>query len=196
MTIAATLIVWEAVSFVAADVTDRPAPVVGQHDVVVALKNGSSTTITTITVPTIVPPPATTPTTKATATTRPSTAPGRGITATSIPAPTSTTRPVSPPTTKPPGHPVAPTTTTAPTGATATFSTKGGSVAVACTSFSTIRLVAALPNDGYQVFLVSGGPSFVDVNFIGGGNNYALAMVCFFGQPIQFVKGHTPPGAG
>jgi hypothetical protein len=194
LTVAATLIVWAAVSVVAADVTDRPAPVVGHRDVVVALQAGATKPATTTTV--TAAPPVTAPRAPAT------TATGRSPTANQGRA-TTTTTPVAAPgpgpttTLKPPARPPAATTTTtvAPAGGTATYSTAGGVVEVACTGFSGIRLVAALPFDGFQALVLSGGPFFVQVNFIGQGRNIAVGAACVFGQPFQYTQGQNP-GAG
>ena len=197
LTVTATVIVWAAVSVVAADVTDRPAPVVGHRDVVVALQAGAnkpptSTTVVLAPVPTTVPRAATT----APPTSRP---PGgsRAPTVTTVAPPPAP--PAAPTTTvKNPVRPPAPTTTTtlAPVGGTATYSTNGGVVAVACTGFNTIRLVAALPNDGFQALVLSSGPFFVQMNFIGPGTNIPVGAACVFGQPFQYSKGQTPAASG
>jgi hypothetical protein len=201
MTVTSTFIVWEAVSVVAADVTDRPAPVVAEKAVAVDLKNGSSTTTTTA-APPAVPHPVT-PTT----TSRPG---GAGVTVTTVPGGSVSASPgvsgsggpapavatPSPPTTQAPVHSTATppsTAASAATGGTATYSTGGGVVAVACTSFNTIRLVAAAADDGYQALVFSGGPQFVAVNFVGMGHNYPVAAACVFGQPFEFNKSHTAP---
>jgi predicted short-subunit dehydrogenase-like oxidoreductase (DUF2520 family) len=76
------------------------------------------------------------------------------------------------------------------TAGTAAYSNKGGTVAVACSGFNTIRLVAALPNDGYQAVVFSAGPFFVQVNFAGPGTNQAVTAACVFGQPFQ-IKGFS-----
>jgi hypothetical protein len=196
LTVTATLIVWAAVSVVAADVTDRPAPVVAHRDVVVALQAGSGESTTTSTTSTTAPRVAsaatTTPARSATTTTTPgrTVAPvapvGGQATTTTLPRATTTT-------TKPPARPP---TTTAFAGGTATYSTEGGVVAVGCTSFNTIRLVAALPFDGYQALVTSGGPLFVQVNFVRPTRNISVSAACFFGQPIQFNKTTTPPPGG
>jgi hypothetical protein len=202
LTVTATLIVWEAVGVVAADVTDRPAPVVAYHQVVVALQAGSTSTTTTVptgvTVPTV--PSRSLPTGPAGRTpTAPSTTVAGGPSVVPIgplfgsATTTTTTPPSSPPTTKAPSHPVATTTTTTPASSgTATYTTPGGVIAVDCTAFSTIRLVAALPFDSFQAVVVSGGPYFVEVNFIGPTANYPVYAACFFGQPFQFNQStHT-----
>jgi hypothetical protein len=79
---------------------------------------------------------------------------------------------------------------------TASYSTRGGVVTVACTGFYTIRLVAALPADGYQAVVLSGGPYFVQVNFLGHGQNIAVTAGCVFGQPVEGTQpGSTGPSA-
>ena len=196
------MIVWAAVSVVAADVTDRPAPVVAHHEVVAALEGGSSGPAST-TVPAAVAVPTTaraaTPSTAAPAGRIPvptPTVPGR--------VPTTTTVTIAPPATVP-GRVVAPTTlppvtappTTVATGpGTASYSTGGGVVTVACTGVYSIRLVAALPADGYQAVVLSGGPYFVQVNFLGHGHNIPVTAACVFGQPFEGTQpGSTgPPG--
>ncbi len=192
LTVSATAIVWAAVSVVAADVTDRPAPVVAHRDVVVAL-GGSSTPagVATTAVARVSPTVTTRPASTVTVTTAPV---GRGGPAVTAAATTTTTPP--PTTTKPPTRTsvapttVPPTTTappaTAPPGATATYSTDGGAVGVACTGFNTIRLVVALPNDGYQAIVTSGGPYVVQVNFVGHGRNLPVGAACVFNVPFLF----------
>jgi hypothetical protein len=195
LTLAATVIVWEAVSVVAADVTDRPAPVVAQHEVAVALKNGSSTTILA---------PLTPPNTAATVSLPPT---SRGVTPTTAPrtvttpitasaAPPTTAAPVTTTTTTSPPRPAAtPPTTAVPTGARATYSTGGGVVTVACTGVSSIELVAAVPFDGYQALVFSGGPNFVALSFVNGsGGNFPVGASCAFGQPFQFQYSGSHPG--
>jgi hypothetical protein len=79
-------------------------------------------------------------------------------------------------------------------GASATYATAGGVAAVACTGFNSIRLVAALPDDGYQAIVTSGGPYFVQVNFVGHGSNLPVSAACVFGVPFeasQFSHGAT-----
>jgi len=194
MTIVATAIVWEAVSVVASDVTDRPAPVVAQRDVVVALKNGSSTTTTVPTALSVAPRtvPATKPASGATFTVPTTPAVRTGPATASPGAATTTTVPVAPTPTTVPSRTTTPTTA-APAGGTATYSTAGGVVAVACTGFNTIKLVAALPYDGFQAFVVSGGPQFVGVSFVGAGQNVPVGAACFFGQPFEVSRGHSTP---
>jgi hypothetical protein len=189
MTVTATLIVWAAVSVVAADVTDRPAPVVAHHDVVVALQAGSEQSTTTTVAP--APPSTSALAPRSTVTSRPTTSTsGRsGPPGSIVGAVATTTIPAAPPTTKAPQHPPVSTTTTtttmAPSGGTATFTNAGGSVAVACTSSGSIRLVAAFPADGFQAVVWSGGPFVVQVNFVGQGRNLPISAACVFGQPFR-----------
>jgi hypothetical protein len=192
LTVTATAIVWAAVSVVAADVTDRPAPVVAHRDVVVALGGSSAPAgVATTALPNVSPTATTRPAGAVTATTAPVGRGGAPVTA----AVTTTTPP--PTTTRPPTRtsvaPVtaAPTTApppTAPPGATATYSTDGGAVGVACTGFNSIRLVVALPNDGYQAIVTSGGPYFVQVNFVGHGRNLPVGAACVFNVPFEFTQ--------
>jgi hypothetical protein len=190
MTVVATFIVWEAVSVVAADVTDRPAPVVAHRDVVVALQGGSSqpaaSSTTSIPTSTTAPRAAAPTTTVPRASAPPTTAgasPGRSPGGPTFNPVTSTTVATPPPTT-PASHPVVPTTLAPPVGGTATYSTAGGVVGVGCTSFDTIRLIAALPNDGFQALVSSSSGLFVQVNFIGQGRNIPVGAACVFGQPF------------
>lgn len=193
LTVTATAIVWAAVSVVAADVTDRPAPVVAHRDVVVALGGSSAPSgLATTAVPKVPPTVTTRPADAVTTTTAPVGRRGAPVTAAAT-----TTTPPSPTTTKAPTPTtVAPTTvppttappTTAPPGATATYSTDGGAVGVACTGFNSIRLVVALPNDGYQAIVTSGGPYFVQVNFVGHGRNVPVGAACVFDVPFEFTQ--------
>jgi hypothetical protein len=166
--------------------------VVAHRDVVVALQAGSDHPSTTTT-STAVPRPAT-PATSPPATSPPPTTvvvAGGGPTTTVAPRLTPTTVSHVTTTTKPPARPV-PTTTVAPPG-TATYSTGGGIVAVACTGFNSIRLVAALPNDGFQAIVVSGGPFGVQVGFHAPGRNISVSAACFFNQPFEYTQGQAPP---
>lgn len=176
-TMVSTGIVWTATSRVAADVTDRPAPVVPRREVISRLESeaaqASSTTtstrapITTTTrTPTTVPrnPPVTSPSP-----------------ATTQPAPP----PASPPTTVAARPPViAPATTQAPSRPTATYSTSGGVVRVACDGFF-IQLLSATPADGWSTTVVARGPVNVDVHFVRFAQDVSVKVVCF-GQPIRY----------
>jgi hypothetical protein len=206
LTVTATLIVWAAVSFVAADVTDRPAPVVAHRDVVVALQAGATDEgTTTTTLPSSTARPGTgAGTTKAPTSSTSAPAGGRTVTTISGGRNGPATGPVfgqgtaasastvaTPPPSSPQLRPGPTTTTTAAAvGGTATFSNAGGAVTVACTSFDTIRLVAALPNDGYQAVVVSSGGFYVQVNFVSGGTTLSISAACVFGQPFQGNQGH------
>lgn len=176
-TMVSTGIVWTATSRVAADVTDRPAPVVPRREVISQLESeaaqASSTTTstraptpTTTRTPTTVPrnPPVTTP---SPATTRPA----------PTPASPSTTVAARPPV-------IAPTTTQAPSRPTATYSTSGGVVRVACDGFF-IQLLSATPADGWSTTVVAGGPVNVDVHFVRLGQDVSVKVICF-GQPIRY----------
>ena len=177
-TLISTTIVWTATSTVAADVTDRPAPVVPRRDVVSELATVPSTTATTTA--TTLPAP--------TSTTRPRTTVPRN-TPTTAPAPP-TTRPAAPPTTAAAPPPVtAPPTTQAPSRATATYPTPGGVVRVACDGIL-IQLLSATPADGWSAVVVNRGPVTVEVNFIRLGQVATVKAVCL-GQPIRYF-GETP----
>ena len=177
-TLISTAIVWTATSTVAADVTDRPAPVVPRRDVVSELATVPSTRATTTTTT----PPA------PTSTTRPRTTVPRNS-PTTAPAPP-TTQPAAPTTTavaRPPA--TSPPTTQAPSRPTATFPTAGGVVRVACDGIL-IQLLSATPADGWSAIVASRGPVNVEVNFVRLGQTATVKAVCF-GQPIRYF-GDTP----
>ena len=187
VTAAATGMVWTATSIVAADVTDRPPPVVAQRDVVTALTPAAAA-----------PQPTTTTTAAAhgPASTRPASGAASGAPGTTVPvsagpsgqgqqpAPTTPTTP--PPTTVAPMPTTRPTTpTTVPPGqATGTYSTAGGVVRVACSGLL-ISLVSAIPTNGFATNIVAAGPANVDVHFVGRGQDLSVKAVCF-GQPIRY----------
>ena len=182
VTMVSTAIVWTATSTVAADVTDRPAPVVPHDDVVSQLQAA---------------PPETRPTT--TTTTRPVAPTTRGRTTVPPNAPVAappTTQPVpgpspSPSTTVPTAPPpTAPPTTQAPSRPTATYSTAGGVVRVACDGFF-IQLLSATPNDGYRAVVTTRGPVNVEVHFVRFSQDVSVKAICF-GQPIRYYE-DTPP---
>ena len=198
VTMASTAMVWAATSIVAADVTDRPAPVLAHQDVVTELESGSSAAGTP---PTSPPPTADSPTStlpspgrgsapagpNAPAPTAPaSQSPPPGVTvAPAPPATTPTTRPGAPPPTRPASPP-----TTQPQRPTATYSTAGGVVRVACNGVF-IELLSAIPTNGYAVDVVAGGPANVDVRFVRGGQTLSVKAVCF-GQPIRYYEQNPP----
>ena len=182
VTMVSTAIVWTATSTVAADVTDRPAPVVPHDDVVSQLQAA---------------PPETRPTT--TTTTRPVAPTTRGRTTVPPNAPVAappTTQPVpgpspSPSTTVPTAPmPTAPPTTQAPSRPTATYSTAGGVVRVACDGFF-IQLLSATPNDGYRAVVPPRGPVNVEVHFVRFSQDLSVKVICF-GQPIRYYD-EMPP---
>jgi hypothetical protein len=111
-------------------------------------------------------------------------------------APPTTAAPVTTTTTLPPARPAAtPPATAAPTGARATYSTGGGVVTVACTGVASVELVAAVPFDGYQALVFTGGPNFVALSFVNGkGGNFPVGASCAFGQPFQFQYSGSHPG--
>jgi len=192
VTAVATAIVWAGTSTVAADLTDRPAPLVAHHDVVSALESGDTGTQTA--------PGITTPEANASAPASPDSsgsaigAPG----ATSSPPPPAATpspgvvsppEPVAPPVTGAPSPP----TTQAPKGPTATYSTAGGMVTVACVNGFFIELVSATPGNGYSAQVVSAGPYYVEVHFVRPGRDEPVWAFCI-GQPRRAYGGSQIPG--
>ena len=169
-TLISTAIVWTATSTVAADVTDRPAPVVPRREVVSQLATVPSTKATTTTLP------ATTSTTRVVRTTVARNSP------TTAPAPP-TTRAAAPTTVAAP-PPATTTTTLAPSGPTATYPTAGGVVRVVCDGVL-IHLLSATPADGWSVVVVTGGPLTVEVRFVRLGQTATVKAVCF-GQPVRY----------
>jgi hypothetical protein len=186
VTAVATAIVWAGTSTVAADLTDRPAPVIAHRDVVEALQPGEPTDETE--------PGITTPVTGGSAPTVPSGGPRPAAPAPQVPAagPSgSATQPpgvVPPPpsTTPPTPRPPSPPTTQAPQRPTATYSTPGGSVTVGCTGpfLFFVELVSATPRNGYSVNVVSAGPYYVEVHFVRPGRDEPVWAYCI-GQPIR-----------
>ena len=192
--------VWTATSIVAADVTDRPASVVAHQDVVNELESGPAVTTPS-------PSPAKT---NGPAPTAPG--PGRAPVIPSSPnaplppaAPSRTPQagvtvaPASPPTTSPAPaaaptpRPTTPPTTRAASRTTATYSTSGGVVRVACNGFF-INLISAIPANGYSADVVSAGPGTVDVRFVRSGQELSVKAFCY-GEPIRYYE-QSPPRQG
>lgn len=197
VTVASTAMVWTATSIVAADVTDRPAVVLAQKDVVSELQSGASAADAS---PTTTIPATGGSTTvvsggRGPAPVSPS-APLPAAPPSEDPQPGITTAPSSPPTTAtaPPAAPVAPAPSrpAAPVDPrpTATYSTAGGVVRVACSGFL-IELISAIPSNGYSVDVVSAGPGNVEVHFVRPGQDLSVKAVCF-GQPIRYYD-QAPP---
>jgi len=177
VTAVSTAMVWTATSIVASDVTDRPAPVVAHRDVVNELASGAAGPAQTTTTSTTIRRPATTTTSRPAPTT---TTPG-AVSGT----PTTVAHPaVTAPTT--PRTSIPPTTTTVPSPSTATFSTAGGVVRVACSGTVFISLVSAIPANGFAVNVLAAGPANVDVHFVGQGQDLSVKAVCF-GQPFRYT---------
>ena len=191
VTASATAIVWAATSTVAADLTDRPAPFVAHSDVVTELESGAPQTETdpgiTISAPGAPAPAAPDRSSPAPATRGPEVA-APAAPAASPPAGTPAVPPAVTPTTQPPSPP----TTEGPRRPTATYSTAGGVATVACDGFL-IQLVSATPNNGYAVNVVSGGPYYVEVHFVGRGQDAPLWAFCL-NQPIRAYNGPPVPG--
>lgn len=193
VTVASTAMVWTATSIVAADVTDRPAGVLARQDVVSELESGSSgaetTPLTTTpqvvsstTVPSGSRGPAPAGPKAPVPAAGPSEAPQPGVTMAPSPPTTATAVSGEPAPTRP-ANPADPRPT-------ATYSTSGGVVRVACNGFF-IELISAIPSNGYAVNVVSGGPGNVDVHFVRPGQDLSVKAVCF-GQPIRYYE-QTPP---
>ncbi|HVF13395.1 MAG TPA: hypothetical protein VM942_02280 [Acidimicrobiales bacterium] len=179
VTVASTAMVWMATSIVAADVTDRPAPVVAHRDVVSELASVTGPTTTT-TVPSETPP-TTVPPSRGPVATRPNPAvPVVPTSPTTVPA--VTIAPLPPPAVAPP--PATPPTTQSPPLPTATYATSGGVVRVACNGV-VIELIYAIPGDGYSVKVLASGPGNVDVVFSRPGQRVPVKVVCF-GEPIRY----------
>lgn len=196
-TLGSTAVVWTATSAVAADVTDRPARVLAHDEVVSEVESGGqdTTSPTTTTTPATVASPSTIPTGgQGPVAVRPSppvasAPPPRG------PQPGTESEPVPPPATDAavPGARPDPRPTSPPAPQprpTATYSTPGGVVRVACSGVF-IELMSAIPTSGYEVDVVSGGPGNVDVRFVGPGQDHSVKAVCF-GQPIRYYE-QSPP---
>jgi len=184
VTIASTAMVWTATSIVAADVTDRPAPVIAHQEVVSELASALPTSSTT----TITRPGPTTTAPPSGQSSAPPTGPIAAPTTTQLRQPGAPVVPVVVPTTAatvtPAPRPITPVTTAPPSRPTATYSTNGGVVGVACSGFF-IELLSAIPRNGFAVKVVSGGPANVDVRFVGAGQDYPVRAVCF-GGPIRY----------
>jgi hypothetical protein len=190
VTAVATAVVWTGTSTVAADLTDRPPPVVAHRDVVEALQPGEpgAETEPGITAPraggsasTVTPggsrsaaPAADAPAPKAS---------GSAAQPPSVAAPAPVT---TPPTTRPSSPP----TTQARLRPTATYSTAGGSATVGCTGpfYVFVELVSATPANGYAVNVVSAGPYYVEVHFVRPGRDEPLWAYCL-GQPVRAYGG-------
>jgi len=204
VTLVSTTVVWHATSIVAADVTDRAPAVIPHEDVVSELASGPSPagpaptsttsrpTTSTSTIPprnqgsVAVNPGATVPTTlvpRAPQPAVPSVPTAPPVAVTTVPPPQAIPRPASPPTTQAPARP------------TATYSTPGGVVRVACDGFF-IDLISAIPNNGYAVQVRVNGPVNIEVHFVRSGQDHSVKAVCF-GQPIRYYdQTPTRPGTG
>lgn len=192
VTVAATTIVWAGTSTVAADLTDRPAPVVAHRDVVSALASGTPGADTA---PGIGQPDAPHP-----ASTVPSDGGGSATAAPAAPQPQASPSPAPGPTTTLPAAPTpaptggsgTPPTTQAARPHTATYSTTGGVVSVACTNYFFIQLLSATPANGYAVDVVTPGPGFVEVHFLRAGQDVAVRAFCL-GEPTRIYNGSSSP---
>jgi len=188
VTALATAIVWAGTSTVAADLTDRPAPVVAHSDVVTALQSDSSAVETS--------PGITAPGTNSSASTVPS---DRGRSAlgapvapvpqppgaqSPVPGVATTNAPRAAPAPPPAGGTGNPPTPQAPRRPTATYSTAGGVVTVACNGNFFIELVSATPSNGYAVDVVTAGPYFIEVHFVRAGQDQPIWAFCL-GQPFR-----------
>lgn len=182
VTAGATGMVWMATSLVAADVTDRSAPVIAPREVASALESGAAKGQT--------PAPATTarPTTTVPVRSAPATTAAPPTTRAVTPTPT--TLPAATPSTVKASPATSSTTSTTQFAANAaTYSTAGGVVRVSCNGIL-ITLLSAIPNNGFAVQIVARGPANVDVRFVGLGQTFSVQAVCF-GQPIRYY-GEAP----
>ena len=186
VTAAATAIVWAGTSTVAADLTDRPPPVVSDEEVEEALQPGPSDAETEPGITT--PGPAGPPSTVAAggrgpAAVAPET-PAAGVAPAPLPQPATPTPP--PPAAPPTTRPASPATTEPPQRPTATFSSPGGAVTVGCTGLFDffIELLSARPSNGYAVNVVSAGPYYVEVHFVRPGRDEPVWAYCL-GQPVR-----------
>ena len=188
--------VWTATSIVAADVTDRPAPVVDRDEVESELASGTpgSNTAANSTTPSSTPK-VENPTTTVRSRGREPVPAGPSAPVPAAPLPPSPqpgpTIAASPPTTTAPGvpttRPASPPTTQPPPRPTATYSTSGGVVRVACNDFFFIELLSAIPSNGYAVDVVSRGPGKVEVRFIRSGQDVSVNAFCY-GEPIRYYE--------
>lgn len=193
VTASATAIVWTGTSAVVADLTDRPPPVVAHGEVVTALESGASDAKTapgittpdasrsTPTVPSDRPPPASAGT------------PAPGSSGAQTAPPGAPTPPPPPP--PPPRPPSGPPPTQPPPQPTASYSTAGGVVTVACNGYFFIDLISATPRHGYRVDVVSGGPYYVEVHFVRAGQDEPVWAFCL-GQPIRTYEQPRRQGPG
>lgn len=191
VTAAATAIVWAGTSTVAADLTDRPPPVVGHRDVVTALESGDpdDKTAPGITTPGASGTTSTVPPARRQSPGTPAGTPAAAPAAPAPPAGVATTVAPAPPPAPPGPAPASPPTTPAPQRPTATYATTGGVVTVACQGFF-IDVVSATPAAGYAVDVVTGGPYYIEVHFRRSGRDYPVWAFCL-GQPIRAYGG--PP---
>ena len=196
-TVVSTSMAWTATSIVAADVTDRPAPVIDHDEVVSELQSGSSTAPAApttaprpLTPPSSAPTPAREPVSVPTIPTVPATTPPQprqpgAPVAPALPPSTPTTVAAAPPTTRA----ASPPTTAAPRPS-ATYSTRGGVVRVACSGYF-IELISAIPSNGWAVKVVARGPANVEVHFLRSSEDLSVKAVCF-GQPIRYYEQDPP----
>ncbi len=192
VTAAATAIVWAGTSTVAADLTDRPAPLVAHHDVVSALESGTTGAETAPGISTPEanrPAPTVPPDAAGAATGAPAAAVPQSPAAASSPDAPAVPGPVAPPAT----GPTSPPTTQAPPRSTATYSTAGGVVTVACKNSFFIELVSATPTNGYTAKVVNGGPFYVEVHFVRVGRDEPVWAFCAGGVPVQAYGGTQIP---
>lgn len=192
-TVGSTALVWAATSVVAADVTDRPPAVVALRDVEDELAANPALTAT---------PTSTTTQAQRPSGPRSTAVPGGATNPASpqlpprSPAPQAgVTFPSSPATTTPPAQssprPVTPPPTQRAQRPTATYSTPGGVVKVACDG-DVIDLIFAIPSNGYSVKVEAAGPGNVDVRFLRSGRGSSVKAACS-GQPFRYDEKSPPP---
>jgi hypothetical protein len=197
LTASATAIVWAGTSTVAANLTDRPAPVVAHGDVVTALESGApelAETTPGITAPGAGAPPPNVQSDDSGSTPPSANELASGPSASDSPEPEEAAPP--PPETPAPVDPgTPPTTQPPPTGPSETYSTPGGTVTVACENNFFIRLVSASPNPGYETRVGSAGPYTVEVSFVRSGFGSFVSAFCM-GQPVRAYSGVGMPNFG
>ena len=110
--------------------------------------------------------------------------PGATTSTTAAPPPprSSTTAP-KPPASTPATGPSTSTTTTPAVTATSTYTAEGGTITVRFSCGTTVELVSASPNAGFQMDIKNEGPEEVDVEFESDDHESRIRARCADGQP-------------